>query len=119
MAQEKGLVNENLEIILPIHLTNGQIIECVLDTGFNGALLLPREFVEENKMEFAGREPVTMVENYQAEIDAVIGEFDWMDKSFFVRVLVSDFGECLIGTQMLVDSKLEVNYKNLTVKITK
>ncbi len=48
MAQEKGFVTEYLETVLTIELSNGSQIECVLDTGFNGFLLLPRKFVEDN-----------------------------------------------------------------------
>ncbi len=119
MDQEKGFVTENLETVMPIRLANGAVIDCVLDTGFNGSLLLPRSFVEEHKMELVGREPITMVEKYKTEIDAVAGEIDWLGRRFFARILVSENDECLIGTQMLVDSKLEIDYKDLTVKITK
>lgn len=119
MDEEKGLVNENLETVLPIRLSNGAIIECVLDTGFNGSLLLPREFVETNFMLFAGREEVLLVEDFSAEIDTAIAETIWLGEKFSVRILVSETNEALIGTQMLVDSLLEVDYKNLTVKITK
>jgi clan AA aspartic protease len=119
MGQEKGFVTENLESVLSVRLTNGAAIDCVLDTGFNGSLLLPRCFVEENKMELVGREPITMVEKHKTEIDAVAGEINWLGKKFFARILVSENEECLIGTQLLVDSKLEIDYKDLTVKITK
>jgi clan AA aspartic protease len=119
MAQEKGFVTENFEAFLAIQLTNGAFIDCLLDTGFNGSLLLSREFVERNKMELVGREPITMVEKHVAEIDVVAGEIVWLGSTFLVRVLVSENDECLIGTQMLVDSKLEIDYKYLTVKITK
>ena len=119
MAEEKGLVNENLEAVLPIRLTNGAIIECVLDTGFNGSLLLPREFVEANSMLFAGREEVVLVEEISAEIDTAITEAVWLGETFLIRILVSETNEALIGTQMLVDAILQVNYRNSTVKITK
>lgn len=119
MAEEKGLVNENLEASLPIRLTNGAVIECVLDTGFNGSLLLPREFVETNFMLFAGREEVLLVEDFSVKIDTAIAETIWLGENFSVRVLVSETNEALIETQMLVDSVLEINYKNSTVKITK
>lgn len=61
MAEEKGLVNGNMEAVLQIKLQNGAAIECVLDTGFNGSLLLPRKFVEKNSMLFLGLEQVELV----------------------------------------------------------
>lgn len=88
MAKEKGLVNENLEAVLPVRLANGAIIECVLDTGLNGSLLLPREFVKANSILFAGREEVVLVEEISAEIDTAITEAIWLSERFSIRVLV-------------------------------
>jgi predicted aspartyl protease len=42
MAREDGSVNAQLEAWLRVQTTNGETIECLIDTGFNGALLLPR-----------------------------------------------------------------------------
>lgn len=119
MAQEKGFVTENSETVLTIELSTGSQIECVLDTGFNGFLLLPRMFIEDNSLDLVGRESVIMVEQNTIEIDVASGEINWLGKTFSVRILVSETDESLIGTQMLIDSLLEIDYKNLTVKITK
>lgn len=83
MVEEKGIVNENLEAVLQVRLTNGATIECVLDTGFNGSLLLPREFVEINAMLFVGREKVMMVEEISTEIDTAIAEVNWLGRRIF------------------------------------
>jgi clan AA aspartic protease len=119
MAEEKGFVNENLEAVLPIQIFDGAKIECVLDTGFNGFLLLPREFVKSNSMSLVGRETVLMVEQNATEIDIAAGEIIWLGEKILVRVLISETGDALFGTQMLIDSVLEIDYKNSTVKITK
>ncbi len=119
MVEEKGIVNENLEAVLQVRLTNGATIKCVLDTGFNGSLLLPREFVEINAMLFVGREKVMMVEEISTEIDTAIAEVNWLDEEFSIRIFISETNESLIGTQMLSDTLLEIDYKNRTVKITK
>ncbi len=118
-VEEKGIVNENLEAVLQVRLTNGATIKCVLDTGFNGSLLLPREFVEINAMLFVGREKVMMAEEISTEIDTAIAEVNWLDEEFSIRIFISETDESLIGTQMLADTLLEINYKNRTVKITK
>ena len=119
MAQEEGFVNENLEAVLKINLSNGSQIECVIDTGFNGSFLFPRKFVEDNSMRFVGKEEITMVEENTIFIETALAEVNWLGKDFSIQILVSENNECLIGTQMLIDSKLEIDYKNLTVKITK
>ncbi|MGI8641229.1 MAG: hypothetical protein ACR2MG_14935 [Pyrinomonadaceae bacterium] len=119
MAEEKGVVNENLEAILQIRLLNGAMIDCVLDTGFNGSLLLPREFAEENSMLFLGPEKIMLVEEISAEIETALVKIDWLGEEISIRIFVSETDDALIGTEMPVDSILEIDYKNQTVKITK
>jgi clan AA aspartic protease len=119
MAQEKGFVTNDLESVLTLKLANGSKIECAIDTGFNGTFLLPRNFVEENSMRFVGTEEITMVEQNTTLVETALAKIDWMNEQFTIQILVSENDECLIGTQMLVDSKLEIDYKDLTVKITK
>ncbi len=119
MAQENGFVNEHQEAVLEIVLDNGNSIECVLDTGFNGSLLLPRKFVEENSMKFVGRETAELVDEITIEIESVLGKIKWFAKEIPIRLFVSETSESLIGTELLTDSVLEIDYINRTVKITK
>ena len=119
MAEEKGLVNKHLEAVLQIQLLNGSSINCVLDTGFDGSLLLPREFVEENSLLFLGPEKVMLVEKISAEIETALIKINWLGEESSIRIFVSEADEALIGTEMLVDSILEIDYKNRSVKITK
>ena len=119
MVEEKGIVNNNLEAILQIRLANGAIIDGVLDTGFDGSVLLPRKFAKENSMHFLGPEKVMLVEGISAEIETALVKMNWLGEEISIRVFISETNEVLIGTEMLVDSILEIDYKNLTVKITK
>jgi predicted aspartyl protease len=41
-TKEFGKINENLEPIITLELKNGAKIDCLVDTGFNGTLFLPR-----------------------------------------------------------------------------
>jgi predicted aspartyl protease len=45
MALESGRVNSHREAVVLLRFRNGAVIECVVDTGFDGALMLPRVFV--------------------------------------------------------------------------
>jgi clan AA aspartic protease len=119
MAEEKGVVNENLEAVVEVKLQNGAMIEGVLDTGFNGSLLLPRKFAGENSMLFLGLEQVELVEEISVEIETALAEISWLGEDISIRIYISDTGDALIGTEMLIDSVLEIDYKNLMVKITK
>ena len=119
MFQEKGSVNDNLEAIVTVQLANQSKINCLLDTGFNGTLFLPRKFVEENNLPFGVREVLQAAEDQIFEVDTATAEIDWLGNKSSVTVFVSETSETLIGAEMFADAVLEIDYKNRTVKIIK
>lgn len=46
MPQESGSVNALREAIVEIRFVGGDAFECVIDTGFDGALILPSAVAE-------------------------------------------------------------------------
>ena len=46
-------------------------------------------------------------------------EIKWLGNEFPINIPVSEAKQALVGTEMLIDTILEIDYKNLTVKITK
>jgi len=119
MAQETGRVNDDLQAFITIELNNGATFDCLLDTGFDGALVLPKSFVQDNSIPIVGDETYTAAEGNVFTADIGVAEINWLDENLSIRVLVSEVGDALIGVEMLVDSILEIDYKNQTVKITK
>ena len=119
MFQITGNINERLQPILSVELTNGAMFDCLLDTGFQGTLLVPRNFAEENSLIIAGSEAFLAAENISIEFETAIAEIKWLGDEFSLPVLVSESTEAIIGVEMLIDTYIEIDYKNLTVKITK
>lgn len=104
---------------MTIRLTNDAQIDCLLDTGFNGTLFLPREFVEENDLPFGVREVLQAAEDQIFEVDTATAEVEWMGDRSSKTVFVSETGEALVGAEMFVAAVLEIDYRNRLVKITK
>ncbi len=119
MFQEKGSVNKNLEAVVSIRLSNDAEIECLLDTGFNGTLFLPRVFVEENDLLFGVREVLEAAEDQFFEVDTATAEIVWLGNKFSITIFVSETKEALLGAELLADTILEIDYKSRLVKITK
>lgn len=63
MFREKGSVNKNLEAVIAVKLVGNAEISCILDTGFNGTLFLPRQFVKENDLLIDAREILQAAED--------------------------------------------------------
>ncbi len=119
MEQENGKVSNNLLAFLTISLTNQSKIECMLDTGFDGGLMLPRSFIESNGIEIIGKETFTGAEGNIFTAEIGVAEIFWLGDFFSIRCVISDNEESLIGVEMLIDTILEIDYINSTVKITK
>lgn len=47
MALESGRVNSYKEALVLVRFSEGAAIECVIDTGFDGGLVLPRALVSQ------------------------------------------------------------------------
>lgn len=117
--QETGTVSNNLQAFLTIELTGGAMLDCLLDTGFDGALVLPRNFVESNSILIVGDETFTAAEGNEFTAEMGVAEIKWLGEISAFRVLVSEVGDALIGVELLADALLEIDYANRTVKITK
>ena len=119
MFQKTGNVNEKLQATLNIELSNGANFECLLDTGFQGTIVVPRQFAEQHALEITGREAFIGAENSSIEFDTAIAEIRWLGDVFALPIMVSESTEALIGVEMFIDTILEINYIGSTVKITK
>ena len=87
--------------------------------GFQGTLVIPRKFAQENSLTITGSEAFLGAENNRIEFDTAVADIKWLGDEFSLPVLISESTEALVGVEMLIDSVLEIDYKNLTVKITK
>ncbi len=120
VIKESGKVNENLEPVITLELTNGAKIDCLVDTGFNGALFLPREFIEANDLISFGEQEfnsVAQAETHFAEV--FVADVKWLGEEIEVGIIVSEYGSALIGAGMMLGAKLEIDYAASSVVIEK
>jgi len=118
--KEFGKVNEYLEPIITLELANGAKIDCLVDTGFNGTLFLPRDFIEANNLISVGEQEfnsVAQAESHFAEV--FVADVKWLGDEFEVRIIAGEYGSALIGAGMMLGAKLEIDYTASTVVIEK
>ena len=87
MFQITGNINEKLQPILSIELMNGAKFDCLLDTGFQGTLVVPRKFAQENSLIITGREAFLAAESSEIEFDTAIAEIKWKIAALQIAVL--------------------------------
>lgn len=120
MARETGKVNDDLEPIIRLRLANGAGIDCVVDTGFNGAVMLPASFVAANNLPITGSQEFKVVGRAEPHRAAIaFAEVYWLADKFEVQIAVSSEGFALLGAEMLIDSTLVINYVDSLVTIDK
>lgn len=118
MAYESGDVNSSREALVEIRL-GGERIECVIDTGFNGALILPRLFIDRLGIPIRGRLAFEIVGGTSLVAPVAYANIEWLDEEREVEIIVSDGYDALIGTELLEETTLSINYVTRTVSIAK
>lgn len=118
MAREDGSVNAQLEAWLRVRSSSGETIDCLIDTGFDGALVLPRSEAKRLNLTILGRVPIIGVSKIRSIADIAELEIEWLGKTRAVEVIISDGDDSLIGTQMLDGSRLVVDYINHMVTVS-
>lgn len=118
MAREDGSVNGQLEAWLRVRSSSGDTIDCLIDTGFDGALVLPRSEASRLNLTILGRVPIIGVGKIRAIADIAELEIEWLGETRAVEVIISEGDDSLIGTQLLDGSRLVVDYINYTVTVS-
>lgn len=118
MALESGRVNSYREAVVLLRFQGGAVIECVVDTGFDGALMLPRTFVSQIPISVIGELTFEMVGG--ARMSAAVGltVVNWLEGLHQVEVIVSEGADALIGTELLIETILTIDYRSSRLGIS-
>jgi clan AA aspartic protease len=117
MACEFGEVNSKSEARLLVRLADGAEFECLIDTAFDGVLMLPRAFTELLKMPVTDQTNVTWFDGTQVRRDVGTLRIRWLGAEYNAEVIVNDGDDALIGTLLLEGTRLTIDYMARTVLI--
>jgi clan AA aspartic protease len=117
MALENGIVNNWREGCLVLQFQGTLFVECVIDTGFSGELVLPRDVVDELQLIIFGQMPFEVVSGAQMSADFTEVKIRWLGEDRMVDVIVSESDDALIGTALLDGARLTIDYLANTVSI--
>lgn len=104
-----GRVTANREMVIELEVagsnqTNGTV-EAVLDTGFNGYLILPSDLVNRFKLQLAGNRRVTLGDGNTVVLDGYLANVTWHDQEREILVLQAEGGP-LIGMSLLYGNRV-------------
>ncbi len=119
MPQESGNVNALREAIVEIRFVGGDAFACVVDTGFDGALILPASVAKRLALPVIARLVFELVGGARMIADVALGEIEWFGERRSVEVIISESNDALIGTEMFEGATLVVDYANRLVIISR
>jgi clan AA aspartic protease len=93
--------------------------QAIIDTGFNGELELPERLRSHVNAHFVGRATSLLAANQRVEEDVFLVDFPFDGRTVRAQATFVDGGEILIGTRMLDDYRLRIDFPARTVAIDK
>ncbi len=117
----KGKVNSNFDSVISVDLcTNNSFtsLEVIIDTGFNGDLVLPQSLISKLGFTYLYSTKIDLVGNTTKEVDFFKGEIKWLSGEIITIEVIAD-DSFLIGTNLLRQGKLLIDYQSNEVLITK
>ncbi len=118
-----GFVDDQLRALVRIPVSasrDGQRAELVawIDTAFNGGLAIPRKQVVELGLSRQSSAEAILADGRSVELETFGCFLDWFGATYETQVAASDGDYALLGTMLLADRRLDINYAAKTVELT-
>ena len=113
-----GIVTEDGVPAIDVDLGN-QPWQAIIDTGFNGELELPDQLRSHVNPQFVGRATSLLAANQRIEEDVYLVDFPFDGGIVRVQATFVNGDEILIGTRMLRDYRLHVDFPAQTAVVEK
>lgn len=108
-----GSINENGELLIKLTIIGFRgetVVAGILDTGFNGAILLPAAIIAELGMDLRATGMSRLADGSRTRDLTFNGKIRWMGKVVPAEVILSFGDETLIGTELLENCKIVIDY---------
>ncbi len=110
-----GRITANREAVIELEVvgsnqTNGKV-EAVIDTGFNGYLILPGGLVNHFRLQLAGNRRVALGDGNTVVLDGYLANVLWHDQEREILVLQAEGGP-LIGMSLLYGNRVTATIVN-------
>jgi len=124
MPMLKGFVSNFGEPVVQIELvfsTSDKSFKhlAVIDTGFIGYLSVPEKLAQRYEWQWIGMESYEIASGSTVDQKVFLGKINWFGDKQDIYVLTSQAKDLLIGTRLLENYKLAIDFKSKKVQINK
>lgn len=88
-----------------------------VDTAFNGGLMFPRSLIATLGLTRESSTEAMLADGSVVELETFACFFDWFGEVYETQVIASDSEYPLLGTMLLEERKLVVDYRAKTVEL--
>jgi clan AA aspartic protease len=118
----KGIVDEELRALIDISISaiggvNKEPLQVWIDTAFNGGLVIPRSVIERLGLKEASSAPAILADGQLVDLTTFTCYLSWFGKEYRTQVVANDGEFPLLGTMLLADHRLLVEYKLKSVSL--
>ncbi len=111
-----GFLDEFSAAYLTVDFGQGPL-DFLIDTGFNGALVIGDAFFDPTNAVPAGIVQADLATEDQHAYPTFLVQFPWFGETIQVRVMIGPGTTCLLGVALLVERRLEIDYLARTVRV--
>ena len=110
----EGRINHRYEPVVNITFVNptgeSRELEAVVDTGFNGFIILPADLIEELELPFLNSSQAFLADDREVNVQVHQATLAWDGVHRRVRATASGT-TALVGMQMMTDHRLEMDIR--------
>lgn len=115
-----GIVDESMRALLDVSVAaaNGakkQVLTVWIDTAFNGGLVIPRPHIERLGLKQASSTRATLADGRSVDLETFTCHLEWFGDDYRTQAVANDGDFPLLGTLLLAERKLTIDYKAKTV----
>lgn len=117
-----GFVDDQLRALLPVPVSatldgNRTEILAWIDTAFNGGLAIPRNIAANLGLVEVSYVEAILADGRSVELPLFRCIIDWFGKRYETEIAASDGKFALLGTMLLADRDLHIDYKTKTLEL--
>ena len=118
-----GHVDEELRALLPIQVgatNDNETHELIawIDTAFNGSLVIPESKVNELRLVQESSAEAILADGNKVQLETFACRIKWFGKLYETQVVTNESEYALLGTILLADHRLEIDYSAGTVSLS-